>query len=109
MKQWNTPQLPRQLQLRPEDRLLRVARREIVVVVEPDLADGAGAAVREAPPDSLDRLVDGAGKLARLVWMDARREPHGRPGPSYIPRARSSEPVKLARVMRRCEAVGSAS
>ena len=65
--------------LGPKDRLLHVARREIVVVVEADLADGPRALVSNALPHERTRVVEPAGKLPRLVGVDADREADLRP------------------------------
>ena len=68
-------ELARQPQLRPEHRLLHVARREIVVIVETDLADRARRRRRRKllAHDGRGALGIG-GELVRLMRVDADRE-----------------------------------
>ncbi len=73
-------EVARQLQLRAKDRLLDVPRREVVVIVQPNLADRAGRGDEFDPagrqPGGGCRVV---GKLVRLMRVDADRKPHVRP------------------------------
>ena len=129
VKQWNTPRTPPlsfrranvssvasrvwmmtgaiqfagQSELRREHLLLHVARREIVVVVEPDLANAAGGESRRV------RLVSprptARGRPANVparMRMDARRESHR--GPTRAPRPRAREPLPPRRRRRGCTA-----
>ena len=75
-------QLARETHLAAEDGLLHVARREVVVVVEADFADGPR---RRRGPDLLAHQRHGAvrigGELVGLMRMDADRESHLGPEP----------------------------
>ncbi len=70
---------PGQGQLDREDRLLHVARREIVVVVQADLADAARAECRGMRARGLGRRLGPAREVPGTVGMHARREPDGAP------------------------------
>ena len=86
------PQLARQPDLRAEDRLLHVARREVVVVVEADLADApAPAACASSCRRTTSAAASGiVGELVRLVRVDADREPDVRPQRATRRRLRDS-------------------
>ena len=81
-------QLARQLDLRPEDRLLHVARREVVVIIEANLADGPGRRrARDLCSHDLGRALGTVGNLVRLVRMDA--DGHAHVGPELVDASRS--------------------
>ena len=67
-------QLARRGDLCAEDLLLDHARREVVVIVEADLADGARALTRHALTHRLDGAIHVAGECPRVMRMDAGRE-----------------------------------
>ena len=71
----------REAQLRAEDRVLHVARREVVVIVEADLADRARRRQRVEPraPPCRGRLPGFVGEHVRVMRMDADREAALRP------------------------------
>ena len=88
-------QLAREPDLRAKHRLLHVARREVVVVVEADLADGARRRRRgELLPDDGGGPLGVAGELVRLVRVDADRR--------TAPRARARRRARPARPPSRC-------
>jgi hypothetical protein len=72
-------QLPRERELRREDLLLHVARREVVVIVEADLADAAGAEASGMRTGRVGRRSRTLGEVSRRVRMDAGGEPDVRP------------------------------
>ena len=78
------PQLAGQRDLTAEHLDLGLARREVVVVVQPDLADRAGAVSRlERPTNERRDAVVSAGRVfdrTGLVRMDADRKRDIRPG-----------------------------
>ena len=89
-------QLAREPHLRSKHRVLDLARREIVVVVEADLPDGA------RPRRGLELCADdrgGArrvvGELVRVMRMDADRDPHL--GPDRGERERLRRFLRVAR------------
>ena len=68
------PALQRDGHLRREDLLLDVAGREVVVIVEANLADRAGRKGRRMRAGDLARCRRATGKVAGAVRMDARCE-----------------------------------
>ena len=75
----------RQDELRAEDRLLHLARREVVVVVEPDLADRADQRRRVEPGRHRGgRRRRVGGEDVRLVRMHTDGEAHRVPGPGHL-------------------------
>jgi hypothetical protein len=80
---------PGEADLLAEHLLLRLARREIVVIVEADFANRARQRL------GCDGGVDLTGRRSRVlrelpgrVWMDADGKPHVRPAPADFPRLR---------------------
>jgi hypothetical protein len=71
--------LAREPDLRREDRLLHVARREVVVVVEPDLADRRRCARGERAAHRRHRVAEPPRPLPRLVRVDPGGEADLRP------------------------------
>ena len=89
------PQRPRQLDLLAEHVLLHVARREVVVVVEADLADRPAQGLRVDRRPGLTRRRCGiGGELPGLVRMHADREAHTGPGARHVRR-----PLELGLVL----------
>src|SRR4029079_11615703 len=71
---------PRQAELTAEHLLLHVARREVVVVVEPDLAERDGALRDEIGLQPAHRRIEVARVFGGLVGVNADRESHLVPG-----------------------------
>ena len=97
------PQLARQRDLRAEDLLLHVARREVVVIVEPDLADGARAVAAATPRRTAStRAVDAGRRTPRPGAGGCRREPDRRP--QRAARARAARRLRRRRPPTGCTA-----
>src|SRR5207247_10746411 len=76
-----TLQLAREAKLPAEHGVLDVARREVVVVVEADFADGPrGRRGLNLRPDKVRRLVRLGCAPMGLVWVHAHSEPAIGPG-----------------------------
>ena len=70
----------RELDLRSEDALLRVFRREVVVVVEADFADGARQRIsRELRLHQHGGVLLPSAEFRSLMGMNAHRRPQPRP------------------------------
>src|SRR5439155_24961811 len=73
-------QVTREANLRAKDRALHVSGREVVVVVETDLADRARRRHRlELRADCIGSLLRLGRELVRLVWMNADGKADVRP------------------------------
>src|SRR5205823_10297857 len=80
-----------------EDGLLRVARREVVVIVEADLADGAHERHRlDLRADRCGSLLRVVGELTGVMRMHADREPNV--GPERFELASLNRLVLVARL-----------
>jgi hypothetical protein len=78
---------PRQPQLPAEHFLLDVARREVVVVVQPDLSERDRPMRGQVRIEPADRRVEIGGVLSCLVRVDPDGKPHTVPGGAHRPGA----------------------
>ena len=62
-----------------EHLMLRMTRREVVVIVQANLADGAGVEPVRLAPGGIRGIQRTAGERPGVVGMHTRREPYGRP------------------------------
>ena len=85
-----------QLELAPEDLLLNRARREVVVVVEPDLSECHRVVRAKVGVQPRHRRIEVVSVLTGLVRMDSDREPHLRPRGAH-----PAGPLPLRGVARR--------
>ena len=73
-------ELQRQRELRAKHVLLHLAWREVVVIVETNLANRHGAFTGNASSDARARVVEASCEISRLVRIeDPDRESDGRP------------------------------
>jgi len=90
---WQPP-LFRQSNLLAKDRLLYITRREVVVVIEPDLSEASGQRLGSDDGSRRLRGIGGTtGELACRVWMHADGKPDAWPPGSQILRLRDLRPV----------------
>src|SRR5687767_119400 len=80
--------LVREADLRSKHLVLHVARREVVVIVESDLSEPAGAGAIDRGDHGRDPLFHLAGELACVMRMNPGCEPRLRPCPADELRAR---------------------
>ena len=104
-------QLECEFHLRTKDRSLHVARREVVVIIEADLADRARMLLLRLLPHGQTRLLDAPREVTSLMWMDADGESHiwpdlthppGPPGLHPIAGRQDAERARQARVAGPC-------